>query len=210
MCLGASLLALVSSLAAAQGEKAEVPPKAAPARPGRAVTAAKLLGGAALGLLVHESGHVTLNLALDADPALKAVDFHGIPFFAITPQRLGSPRGRYAIASAGFWAQHGVTEWLLTRSPDLRTMRAPTAKGLLAFHVGSSLAYAVAAWTHDGPAERDTRSMAESRRIEERWMAVAILAPAALDAYRYYRPRRRWAIWTSRAFKLSLVLLVLR
>jgi len=212
-CLGASLLALVSAVAAAQGAETEIPPETAAVRPprtGRAARTAKFFGGAALGLLVHESGHVTLNLALGADPTVKAVDFHGVPFFAITPQRLGSAREHYAIASAGFWAQHGVTEWLLTRSPDLRTKRAPTAKGLLAFHVGSSVAYAAAAWTHDGPAERDTRGMAESQRIGERWMAVAVLAPAALDVYRYYRPHRRWATWASRALKLSLVLLVLR
>jgi hypothetical protein len=46
--------------------------------------------------------------------------------------------------------------------------------------------------------------------VDERWIGALVLAPAALDAYRYYRPGSRWAVWTSRAVKLGLVLLVMR
>lgn len=170
----------------------------------------KFLGGAALGLAAHESGHLTLDVALGTDPYLKKVDFSGIPFFAITYRRPTSQRGTYAIASAGFWVQDGLSEWILTRSPDVRLKGSPAAKGFLAFHVGTSLAYAGAAFAHAGPPERDTSGMARSLRVDERWVGVALLAPATLDVYRYYRPRSRWAPWASRAAKLTLVLLVLR
>ncbi len=170
----------------------------------------KFLGGAALGLATHESGHLTMDLALGSDPYFKRVDFEGIPFFAITYRRQVSRRERYVIASAGFWVQHGLSEWLLTSSPDLRSRRAPLAKGFLAFHVGTSLAYAGAAFAHAGPAERDTLGMAEAQRVDERWVGAALLAPAALDTYRYFHPRSRWAPWASRAFKLAFVVLAVR
>jgi hypothetical protein len=170
----------------------------------------KFTGGAMIGLATHEGGHLTMDLALGSDPYLKKVDFEGIPFFAITYRRDVSPRERYVIASAGFWVQHGISEWLLTRSPDLRARRAPMAKGFLAFHLGTSAAYALAAFARAGPGERDTLGMAESQRLDERWVGAALLAPAALDAYRYYHPRSRWAPWASRAFKLGFVLLAAR
>jgi hypothetical protein len=170
----------------------------------------KFLGGAVLGLAAHESGHLTLDLALGTDPYVKKVDFSGIPFLAITYRRDVSQRETFAIASAGFWVQHGLSEWILTRSPDVRLSRSPTAKGFLAFHVGSSLAYAGVAFAHAGPPERDTRGMARSLRVDERRVGVALLVPAALDVYRYYHPRSPWAPWASRAAKLALVLLVMR
>jgi hypothetical protein len=170
----------------------------------------KFLGGAVLGLATHESGHVALDVALGTDPYLKKVDFSGIPFFAITYRHPVSRRGTFAIASAGFWVQDSLSECLLTRSPDVRLKGSPAAKGFLAFHVGTSLAYAGAAFAHAGPPERDTSGMARSLRIDERWVGVALLAPATLDVYRYYRPRSRWAPWASRAAKLTLVLLVIR
>jgi hypothetical protein len=211
---GIGLVALAPYAASAQTEGAQVRTESASAdvEHGHERNAGVFgfLGGAALGLATHESGHLTMDLALGATPHVKAVDFHGIPFFAISPQRAASDRERYAIASAGFWVQHGVSEWVLTRTPDLRFRRAPVAKGLLAFHVGCSLAYAGAALARTGPAERDTRGMAESQHVNERWIAAAVLTPAALDTYRYYHPRQRWAAWASRAAKLSLVLLVLR
>ena len=55
------------------------------------------------------------------------------------------------ISSAGFWVQHGTNEWLLTRRPNLRRERAPFAKGVLAFNVLASMAYAGAALARTGP-----------------------------------------------------------
>jgi hypothetical protein len=83
-------------------------------------------------------------------------------------------------------------------------------KGMLAFNVAASAAYAGAAFARTGPAERDTRGIAASARIDERWVGALILAPAVLDAVRYFDPDSTWAVWTSRATKVGLLLLALR
>lgn len=168
------------------------------------------LTGALAGLGAHEGGHLLFNVVFDADPGIGRVDFHGIPFFAITHRENLTPRREFTIASAGFWVQHAGSEWLLTRSPRLRQERAPFRKGLLAFNVLTSGAYAGAAFARTGPLERDTRGMAVSSRLDERWIGVMILAPAVLDAWRYFDPDARWAVWLSRAVKAGAVLLVVR
>ena len=176
----------------------------------RAATVGLFVAGAALGLGAHEAGHVLFDVAFDADPGLRRVDFHGIPFFAIT-HRSGLPPGQeFTIASAGFWVQHVGSEWLLTRRPRLRDERAPLAKGLLAFNVLASGAYAGAALFRSGPHERDTLGMALSADVDERWIGVAILAPAVLDTWRYFRPESRAAVWMSRAAKAGGALLIVR
>jgi hypothetical protein len=169
-----------------------------------------LIGGAAIGLATHEAGHLTLDLALGADPYLKGVDFHGLPFFAITYRNEMSGRAHYSIAASGFWVQHALCEALLTQRPDLRRRAAPWRKGILAFHVATSVAYAGAAFARTGPLERDTYGMAHAQRVNERHIGALILAPALLDTYRYYRPRSRWASWSSRGLKAATILIVLR
>jgi hypothetical protein len=151
-----------------------------------------------------------LDLAFDADPAVKRVEFHGIPFFAITHRPDLSHRRELAISSAGFIVQHAGSEWILTRSPAIRGTRAPLRKGVLAFNIATSVAYAGAAFARTGPLERDTRGMATSARVDERWVGAIVLAPAALDAWRYFHPEARWATWTSRGVKASMLLLLLR
>ena len=74
---------------------------------------------------------------------------------------------------------------------------------MLAFHVATSLMYSGAAFGKTGPVERDTRGMAESLKINERWLGVLILAPALLDTYRYFHPDARWAAWSSRGVKFA-------
>ena len=150
------------------------------------------------------------SLAFGERPGLAKVDFHGIPFFAIT-HRSGLPRHReFTISSAGFWMQHAQNEWLLARQPNLRDRRAPLAKGVFAFNVLASVAYAGTAFAKTGPLERDTRGMAAASRIDERWIGALVLAPAVLDAWRYYHPNAKWAAWASRGVKIGLVLIVVR
>jgi hypothetical protein len=147
-----------------------------------------------------------------ASPGVKRVDYGGIPFFAITHQPV-SRREEFVISSAGFWMQNALDEWVLTRRPSLKDERAPFVKGVLAFNVLASGAYAMAALTRTGPPERDTRGMAASlgpRGADERAIGALVLAPAVLDVYRYYAPGARWAAWTSRALKAGMVLLVIR
>ncbi len=203
------LAALVPGVLCAQ-ETAPRERTATAEEPSKVVAAAKFVAGGALGLLAHELGHLVFNLAFDTDPRLRSVEFHGIPFFAIAHRPDVSRRQEFVISSAGFWVQHAGSEWLLTRRPGLRGERAPVAKGVLAFNVLASAAYAGAAMARTGPPERDTRGIAVTARTDERLVGVLVLTPAVLDAWRYYRPESRWLAWASRAAKIGLVLLIVR
>ena len=83
-------------------------------------------------------------------------------------------------------------------------------KGAFAFHLATSLVYAYAALAKSGPPERDTLGMARGLGIHERWVGLAILLPAALDAYRSFHPDAPWATWTSRGLKVSFVFALTR
>lgn len=170
----------------------------------------KFLGGAAAGLGAHEGGHLLFDGIFDAHPRLTKVSFHGIPFFAITHAPGLSPRREFVIDSAGFWVQEATNEWLLSRRPNLRRERAPFAKGMFAFNVGTSIAYAGAAFARTGPPERDTRGMAGALRWKEPYVGVLILIPAVLDLVRFYHPDQKWAAWGSRAAKIGGVVLIAR
>jgi hypothetical protein len=52
--------------------------------------------------------------------------------------------------------------------------------------------------------------MAIGARADEPVIAVLILAPAVLDAARYYGLQNRWVVWGSRAAKIGGALLVVR
>src|SRR5687768_9141754 len=81
-------LAVTSSLALAQ--------EAAPEPPVNRITAtASFLAGAFTGLVAHEGGHLLFDVVFDADPTLKRVEFHGIPFFALTHRNELSPRREF-------------------------------------------------------------------------------------------------------------------
>ena len=175
----------------------------------RAQPAAKFVAGAAAAFAMHEAGHVATDLAFGERPGIKTVSFAGIPFFAITHRAL-SPALEFVVSSAGFWVQDTSSEILLTRVPELRGKEAPFAKGVLAFNTLTSVAYAGAAFARVGPDERDTRGMAVSARVREPWIGGVVLAPAVLDAVRYYKPEMRWVRWASRASKVAGALLVLR
>jgi len=168
-----------------------------------------ILGGVA-GLGLHEGGHLVANWAFEEKVRIKKVDFKGIPFFALSHAPDLSPRREYVVSSAGFWAQYLYSEQILTHHPDLKHEQSPFRKGMLAFHVVTSLVYSGAAFGKTGPIERDTRGMASSRRVDERWIGAIVLAPALLDMYRYFNPDARWATWTSRGVKMGSVVLVIK
>ena len=170
----------------------------------------EFLGGAAVALGAHEGGHLLFDFIFDADPGIRKVDFHGIPFFALTHRAGLSPPREFTISSAGFWVQHAGNEWLLTRRPRLRHERAPLLKGILAFNVLASVAYAGAAFARTGPIERDTRGMSVSLRSNERWIGALILTPGLLDGWRYFDPDAKTPVWISRAVKVGAVVLVFR
>lgn len=170
---------------------------------------AVFLGGAAVALAAHETGHLIFDAAFGASPGLKKVSFAGIPFFAITHDAV-TPTRELIISSAGFWVQHATDELLLSRDPHLRDRRSPFVDGVLAFNVLTSVGYAAAAFAHAGPLERDTRGIAVSADVPEAVVGGFVLAPAVLDAWRFYRPEDRWAKWGSRAAKIAGVLLALK
>ena len=157
---------------------------------------------------MHESAHLLFDEIFDAKPFVESVQFGPFPFFAVSHQAV-SPRQEFIISSAGFWTQEATAEWLLTRRPDIRHEHAPLAKGALAFDVLTSIGYGTVALFEAGPAERDTRGMSLIG-IDERVIGAIVIAPAALDAYRYIRPESRWAPWASRAVKIGSVLLALK
>ena len=176
----------------------------------RATSALKFVAGGALGLVAHESGHLLFDGIFGANPGLKRVSFHGIPFFAITHDPGLPPRQEFIIDSAGFWVQEATNEVILTRRPNLRRESAPLLKGLVAFNVLASVSYAGAAFARTGPAERDTRGMADALRWKEPYVGVLILIPAVLDAVRYFVPDAQWAVWGSRIAKIGGVVLIAR
>jgi hypothetical protein len=184
--------------------------KREPSNEHRAASIPLFLAGAAVGLGALESGHLLFDGIFDAHPGIKRVSFHGIPFFAITHDTGLTPRKEFVIDSAGFWVQQAGNEILLTRNPRLRESGSPFAKGLFAFNVLASVGYSAAAFFRTGPAERDTRGMADALRWKEPVVALLVLAPAVLDAIRYYRPDAKWAAWSARGVKVGMVLLVLR
>lgn len=172
---------------------------------------AQFLAGGAAGLAVHESGHVATAALFGAHPNTAPLHYAGIPFFAVTHDAV-SRRKEFVISSAGFWMQHAGSEWILSARPGLRHERAPLLKGMLVFNTATSLVYAGAAFGRMGPPERDTRGMAVSlgrRGWQEPAVGALILAPAALDAYRYFRPDAAWAKWASRGSKAAFMALVL-
>jgi hypothetical protein len=206
----ASVLAVLLALLLPTVVFAQAPEDSAQRTESLASSVGRFVAGGAAAFVAHESGHLAADLLFDADPRLKRVQFHGIPFFAITHRSDVSRRQRFVIASAGFWVQHAGNEVILSRRPGLRHERAPFRKGMVAFNVLASAAYAGAAFARTGPDERDTRGMAEGARIDERWIGAMVLAPAVLDSIRYFDPDAKWAVWTSRAAKVGLVLLVMR
>jgi len=170
---------------------------------------ARFLAGGVVGLVAHEAGHVAFDYVFDAAPGVKRVHFGPLPFFAITHQPM-SPRREFTVASAGFWVQQLGNEVLLSARPNLRRTHAPMAKGVFAFNVITSLAYAAGAFSHVGPPERDTRTMALFLGVDEAAVGAMLLGPAVLDSVRYCRPDATWAKWASRAAKVGMVILVVR
>jgi hypothetical protein len=170
----------------------------------------KLLLGGATGLVLHESGHLVADWAFEEKVVVRKVTWNGIPFFALSHAGNLSPRREFTVSSAGFWSQWLYSEQILTHHPNLRHEESPFRKGVLAFHVATLLIYSGAAFGKTGPVERDTRGMAESIHLNERWLGPMLLVPAVLDGYRYLHPGARWAVWTSRGVKMGSVALILK
>ena len=170
----------------------------------------KVVLGGLTGLALHESGHMIADWAFEEKVVVKRVGWKGVPFFALSHANDLSPRREFTVSSAGFWSQWLYSEQILTHHPNLRYEPSPFRKGVLTFHVVTLMIYSGAAFAKAGPVERDTRGMAQSIHINERWLGPLLLVPAVLDAYRFLHPDARWAAWTSRGVKMGSVALVLK
>jgi hypothetical protein len=199
----AAIIALPSPARAQEEPRSSSAPDEHPA-----TTVGRFLLGGAAALAAHESGHLLFDGIFNAHAGISRVSFHGIPFFAITHDSGLPRRHELVIDSAGFWVQHASNELILRSHPHLRQDRSPLLKGMYAFNVLASVAYAGAAFARTGPAERDTRGMAEALGWKEPMIGAMILAPALLDAVRYYHPDAKWAKWGSRGAKVWMVLTV--
>jgi hypothetical protein len=163
-----------------------------------------LLGGAAAGFMTHEAGHLVTDCVLDTHPTFVAVKSGPFPFFAIQPTRL-TPQKRYATAMAGFATQGLYSELILRLDPRIREHQRPFLKGMLAFHVALSVGYAVTAFAGTGPPQSDVNAMARGSGWPTWAMGLLLLAPAALDTYRYFVPDSGWAPLLSVAGKITMV-----
>jgi hypothetical protein len=161
------------------------------------------LAGGLAGLGIHESGHVLTSAIVGAEPGVRSIK-GPVPFFAITHDAVSAPK-EYVISASGFWMQGASVEWILHERPSLAQESAPFLKGILTFHVATSSLYGVAGFARVGPLERDTRGMALASGLPEPVIGGLVLAPAALDVYRYFTPESRWARWASRGAKIVLV-----
>ena len=70
---------------------------AVPAHAQQTGTVAQFFAGAALGLGLHESGHLVFDAAFGAHPGVRKVSAGFIPFFAITHQPV-TPAKEFAIS----------------------------------------------------------------------------------------------------------------
>lgn len=165
------------------------------------------LAGGLSGLAVHEGSHFALDIAFDAQPRLKRVSFGPLPFFAITHRSDLTPGREALISGAGFFSQHVTSEIILSRRASGDAV-SNFEKGVLTFHVATSVGYAGAAFARYGPFERDTRGIADATRSDERLIGALVLAPAAFDTWRYLRPNSRTARWGSRIAKVGFVAVI--
>jgi hypothetical protein len=183
--------------------------------------AGMLAAGFATAFVAHETGHLVANFALGNRPAIEGTRVWGfVPFVLIDPQlTCGSTecvkpngdhfgpgrRGKYFIASAGFHVQQLTDELILSLTPDLRQREAPFRKGMLLFNIGLSAAYVLADWVDLEDPHGDLGTMERMSRRNSALMGLAILLPAALDAYRYFFPSQaRWSAWAARASKAGM------
>jgi len=169
--------------------------------------AGNFFAGAFVALAGHEGGHYIANAGVGSHPYLKGVYYGPIPFFTIEPNRPLNHHEHYITASAGFNSQQMINEWLLSAHPNLKDEDQPFLKGVATFNFWLTVGYAATAFAKTGPAERDTKGMADSLGCGESLVGAMILVPTALDTYRYKHPDAKWARDASRLSKLGMIFL---
>lgn len=132
-----------------------------------------------------------LDLVKDASGQVQYLDKNG------QPVEEGGQK-RFVISSAGINAQNLTSEAILSFYPNIRSERRPFLKGMLAFHIATSIGYAlIGRKDRDG----DLHGMSEGLGVSDRIVGAIVFLPAAVDTYRYFYPDSRWAPWVARGSK---------
>lgn len=161
--------------------------------------------GAVAGFAAHETGHLITDYAFGMEPSLNTVKLGPIPFFAIQPNKNLTRFNQYTVASMGFFVQNVYSELILHIDPKLREHTRPLLKGMLAFHVALSLGYAITGFAGAGPRQSDVNTMSRALGVGPWAIGLMLLAPAAIDTYRYFVPDSVWAPWVSLAAKATML-----
>lgn len=155
-----------------------------------------LLGGAVSGLVLHEMGHLTVDLIADNKPVIRPVALGPLPFFAISPTQAKSSGELYGVAMAGFFVEAVYTELIFANSPDLRYHHQPFLEGMLALHFALDLGYAITGFAGIGPHESDVNTMARAADVSPAAIGTMLALPLMFDLLRYLKPElRNRSIW---------------
>ena len=191
---------LAVSALAAPCRRADPLRRTSPSR--RTVT---FLAGGAAGLAMHEAGHRRSPApSFGAHPRVAPARRRARA--VLRRSRTTTSRGgrEFVISSVRVLdAARRVSEWILTARPEsVATSIAPFLKGVLAFNVGTSVVYSVAAFARSGPPERDTRGMAVSLGHDGDARAGRSARSCSRlrcsTATGICKPESTWAKWTSR------------
>jgi hypothetical protein len=161
--------------------------------------------GAASAFVGHEMGHMMMDAFQGKSVKFVRVSLGPIPFFAIQPCCNLTHAQEYQIASAGFVVGDVSSELILQIAPRIRSRRHAFLKGALMFDILLAAGYAITGFAGIGPAQSDVNTMARGAQVPQWEIGALLIAPAALDMYRYFVPRSIWAPWTSISAKALLL-----
>jgi len=110
------------------------------------------------------------------------------------------------IVYSGIMYQNATNEYLLTKHPDLINKDEPFLKGLFFMNVFLPSFYTVWGYQNENS---DLKLLRESLDYEKWKVNAMVLAPSALDVYRYYHPEKKKLRAYSRIAKLIPVIICL-
>ncbi len=161
--------------------------------------------GAGAGFVLHESGHVVMDVATGTYPTFVGVKLGPFPFFAISPAHVRDNQQRYAVAMAGFMVEDMAFDLSLDIDPYLRQHHRPFLKGVLWLHILLDTGYAITGFAGIGPPQSDINTMSRALGIPSWAVGLMLIVPALTDTYRYFVPNSRWAPWVNVGGKLTMV-----
>jgi hypothetical protein len=189
LCYAALLPLVMPSLGLAESES-----------PVAAIKQHKLtfLGGVATGILAHEMGHTALAWSMGDEVVL-----HGTTI--IYPGVSHSDRERIRLSSAGIQTQWLVTEgaFLYRKHQPMSAVADSFSAGLICAHLAITAAYATVINNHQ---HGDLTGISKATGASNEVLALAIAAPAVLDAWRLFgHDTPAWADYLSIGLKGGMI-----